>query len=180
MITFLNNLDQTILFFIQTNFHFPILDKIMVLFSTAGDKGVIWILLSFLLLMNKKTRSIGMVTLGVLILSTIMGEGIFKHIFQRPRPYANFPSISLLIDKSSAYSFPSGHTTSSFAVAYVINKYLKRFAPWVWMSAITIAFSRIYLFMHYPSDILAGMILGLLCGKVTTCLYENKIKKKRC
>lgn len=173
MIAFINNLDQTILFFIQANFHSPMLDKIMILFTATGDRGLIWILLSILLLANKKTRYIGLATLGALILSTIMGEGILKHIVQRPRPYADFPLIHLLVDKSSTFSFPSGHTTSSFAAAYVLSKYLKKLSPLIWILAVTIAFSRLYLFMHYPSDIIAGIVLGLLCGKVAFALSNS-------
>ncbi|MEN3003977.1 phosphatase PAP2 family protein [Dehalobacterium formicoaceticum] len=178
MLTYFNNLDQTILFFIQTNFHIPILNKVMILSTVAGNMGFIWILSSLLLLINKKTRYIGMVTLGALILSTIMGEGILKHIIQRPRPYVDFPSIHLLAGKSTTYSFPSGHTTTSFAAAYVLTKYLKKFSLIIWIVAITIAFSRVYLFMHYPSDIIAGIVLGLICGKVILYVYEHKIKNK--
>lgn len=175
MIAFLSSVDQTILFFIQTNFHFPILDKIMILATVAGDKGLIWIVLSLLLLINKRTRGIGVATLIALTLSTIMGEGLLKHIVQRPRPYADFPWVHLLVDKSTAYSFPSGHTTSSVAAAYVLSKYIKKFAPLIWMAAAAIAFSRLYLFMHYPSDIVAGVVLGLICGKAASFLFEYKI-----
>ena len=121
MITFFNNIDQTILFFIQTNYHSPILNKVMILFTAAGDKGFVWILISLLFLINKKTRYIGIVTLGALVLSTIAGEGILKHIIQRPRPYADFPSIHLLIGKSTTYSFPSGVSAPSkcLLIAYV-------------------------------------------------------------
>ena len=100
----------------------------MILATSAGDKGMIWILLS-LLLINNRTRGIGAATLVALTLSTIMGEGLLKHIVQRPRPYADFPWVHLLVDKSTAYSFPSGHTTSSVAAAYVLSKYLKKFSP---------------------------------------------------
>ena len=178
MILFLNNIDQTILFFIQANFHFPFIDKIMILATTAGDGGLIWILFSSLLLINRKTRYIGLITIGALIFSTILGEGLLKHIVQRPRPYADFTWVRLLVDKSTIYSFPSGHTTSSFAAAFVLSKYLKKFSPVIWMVAIMIAFSRLYLFMHYPSDIVAGIVLGLFCGKVVSYLYENKINDK--
>jgi len=175
MITFLSSIDQTILFFIQTNLHFPILDKIMILATATGDKGLIWILLSFLLLINKKTRNIGIITLVALTLSTIMGEGLLKHIVQKPRPYADFPLVHLLVDKSTPYSFPSGHTTASFAAAYVLSKYLKKFSPVIWIAAIAIAFSRLYLFMHYPSDIVAGVVLGSICGKAAAYFYEHQI-----
>lgn len=175
MFTFINSIDESILFSIQTNFHFPVLDKIMILFTTAGDLGLIWIFLSILLLLNKKTRYIGILVLGALALSTLLGEGILKNIIQRPRPYTDFPSILLLVDQSSTYSFPSGHTITSFAAAYVLSRYLKKFAPLIWLLAMIIAFSRLYLFLHYPSDIVAGIILGLLCGKIIVYLYEYRL-----
>ena len=178
MIAFLSSVDETILFFIQTNFHFQILDKIMIFATSAGDKGLLWIVLSLLLLINKKTRGIGIATLVALTLSAIMGEGLLKHIVQRPRPYADFPWVHLLVDKSTIYSFPSGHTTSSVAAAYVLSKYFKKYAPFIWTVAAMIAASRLYLFMHYPSDIVAGVVLGLICGKAASYLYEYKINAK--
>lgn len=177
-ITFLYNLDKGVLFFIQRNLHIPILDKIMILATYAGDKGLIWLLIAFLLLINKKTRYIGLMTMLVMILVAIIGEGILKHIFQRPRPYDEFPLVHLLIGKYRSFSFPSGHAASSFAAAYVLSKYLRKLALAFWTVAIMIAFSRIYLFMHYPSDVLAGIILGLICGMVGSYLYEHKIKDK--
>lgn len=175
MITFFSNIDQTVLFYIQSNLHSPLLDKIMILASAAGDYGLIWIFLSLLLLINRKTRKIGITALIALILSTILGEGLVKNIIQRPRPYTEFPWVHLLIDESTAYAFPSGHTTSSFAVAYVLSNYLKRLSPIIWMVALLIAFSRLYLFMHYPSDLVAGIVLGLICGRVATYLYDLEV-----
>lgn len=178
MLTFLSNLDQTIFFFVQKNFHFPILDKIMILATVTGNKGLIWILISLWLFIHKKTRHIGIITLLALTLSVIMGEGLLKHIVQRPRPYADFSLAHLLVDKSTTYSFPSGHTATSFAAAYALSKYIKKFSLVIWTIAITIAFSRLYLFLHYPSDIVAGVVLGLICGKAASYLYESKINDK--
>lgn len=173
MIGFINNLDKKIIFFINDNFHFPILDKLMIFTTALGDKGLIWIIIALMLLLNKKTRYIGVITIASLILSTVLGEGIIKHLLQRQRPYVDFPWVRLMVDKSTIYSFPSGHTTSSFAAAYVLSKYLKKYSPVFWILACMIAFSRVYLFMHYPTDVMAGVILGLICGKVTTYFYMN-------
>lgn len=173
MIKSVHSTDQTILFFIQENFHFPLLDKIMILFTSAGDLGLVWIALSVVLLLNRNTRYIGILTLGALFLSVLLGEGILKNVIQRPRPYTDYPSFQMLVNQSSSYSFPSGHTITSFAAAYVLSRYLKKFSPLIWVLALIIAFSRLYLFMHYPSDIIAGIIFGLLCGKIIVYLYEN-------
>lgn len=178
MLGFLNNIDQAVLLFIQANLHFKILDEIMIFATNAGSKGLIWVLISLLLLLNRRTRKIGIITLAALILSSILGEGLLKHIIQRPRPYDDLPWVHLLINKSTAYSFPSGHTASSFAAAYVLSKYLRSFSPIIWVVALSIALSRLYLFMHYPSDILGGIALGLLCGKLASYLYENNFNDK--
>ena len=165
MLPMINSIDLTILFYIQS-LHDPFLDKLMVFITALGDKGFLWIAIALVLLINKKTRMIGFLTLSALILSTVVGEGIIKHLIQRPRPQVSFPDIQMLIKESSVYSFPSGHTTSSFAAAYILSKYLKKLSWLFWGMASMIAFSRLYLFMHYPSDIVAGVIIGLACGKI--------------
>jgi len=177
MLTYINTIDQTILFFIQ-GFHYPVLDKIMIIATSWGNMGFIWLAMAGIMTSNKKTRSIGLITLATLILGAIVSEGILKHLIQRPRPYTDFPSIQMLVDKVTSYSFPSGHATSSFAAAYVLSRYLKKYAPVFWTMACAIAFSRIYLFMHYPTDIVAGIILGLLCGKTVSYLYEKKFNNQ--
>jgi undecaprenyl-diphosphatase len=176
MITFLNNLDGNVLLFMQTHFQLPLLNDIMILFTTIGNKGLLWIVMALLLLISKKTRYIGVVTLGALVLSAIAGEGLLKHLVARPRPYTVFPGVQLLVAKATTSSFPSGHTTASFAAAFVLCRYLKPYAPLFWTLAIVIAFSRLCLFMHYPSDVLAGAVLGLICGKVATLIYEQQFR----
>lgn len=176
MIEFICYIDQTILFFIQSTLHYTILDRIMIGVTILGDKGLVWLVIAFAFIINKKTRHIGVLTLFALIFATIMGEGILKHLIQRQRPYADFPLIQLVINKSTAYSFPSGHSTSSFAAAYILSKYFKKLSIEFWAMACIIAFSRLYLFMHYPSDIVAGIILGLFCGKIVSLIYDERKK----
>jgi undecaprenyl-diphosphatase len=149
----------------------------MIMASAMGNRGLVWVAVALLLMINRKPRFIGIMTLAALLLATAMGEGLLKHLIQRPRPYDDFPSINLLIAKSSAYSFPSGHATSAFAAAAVLARYLKKYAIAFWTLASVIAFSRLYLFMHYPTDIIAGVLLGLACGEVCIYLYEHKLKK---
>ena len=178
MLAFINNFDQTVLFWIQTTWHNPVLDQIMILLSALGTRGLVWIMIALALMINRKTRFLGFMVLVALLLATVMGEGLLKHIIQRPRPYDDFPSVQLLIAKSTAYSFPSGHATSSFAVAAVLARYLKKYAAVFWSLAALIAFSRLYLFVHYPTDIIAGILLGLACGEICIYLYEHKFKNK--
>lgn len=156
--------DIYILEYIQSNFKSPFLDKTMPFISTIGNIGLIWIALIIILLLTQKYRKTSIITMSALIMGTILGEGLLKHIIGRQRPPIDLIGIKLLIPKPTTFSFPSGHTTSSFAVAGVIAKYVKKMKIPAFFIASCIAFSRLYLFVHYPSDVLAGIILGLTCS----------------
>ena len=173
MISILYNIDNSILSFIKNNMHGHIMDKVMVIITSLGNGGAIWIIISVLLMINKKYRKIGFIALGALILSTIFGEGILKHVVQRIRPSADIPAINMLIAKPLSYSFPSGHTASSFAAAGVLSKYFKKYALGFLALASLIAFSRLYLYVHYPTDVLAGIILGLICSRIIICMFNK-------
>lgn len=175
VISLIQNLDNSILFFIRNNMHDKILDRIMIISTYLGDNGLIWIIVACLLMISKRYRTLGLMVLGALLLGTILGEGMLKHIFHRIRPSADIPPMQLLIRKPMTYSFPSGHTTSSFAAAGVLSKYLRNYAVGIFILACLIAFSRIYLYVHYPTDVLAGIVLGLICSRIIIYIF-NKIK----
>lgn len=179
MISLLNNFDNLILLFIKNNMHGNIMDKVMVIITSLGNGGAIWIIICGALIINKKYRKIGIMALGALILSAILGEGILKHVVQRIRPSADIPVINMLITKPLSYSFPSGHSASSFAVAGVLSKYFKKYAPGFLGLASLIAFSRLYLYVHYPTDVIAGMILGLICCRIIIYVFSKMVFTKR-
>lgn len=173
MMSLLQRLDNSILVFIKNNMHSFIMDKIMVIITSLGNGGFIWLLIAALLIINKKYRNVGIIAIGALILATVLGEGILKHLVQRVRPSADIPEVNLLIAKPLSYSFPSGHTTSSFAVAGVLAKYLKKYSLGFLGLASLIAFSRLYLYVHYPTDVLAGIVIGLMCSKIVFIIIEK-------
>lgn len=182
MIPLIQRFDSSILLYIQNNMHGVIMDKGMVISSYLGNGGIIWIIIVGILMINKKYRKIGFMALGALILSTILGEEILKNVVKRIRPSEDIPAWNLLITKPLSYSFPSGHTTSSFAVAGVLAKYIKRYAFGFLGLASLIGFSRLYLYVHYPTDILAGVVLGLLCSGIIIYSFDkanNNISKDR-
>ncbi|WP_129599757.1 phosphatase PAP2 family protein [Anaerophilus nitritogenes] len=153
--------DMNLLNNIHTHIQNPIFDRIMPWITFLGDKGLVWMIFCISLLLSKKYRRVGFLAICALAISSILGEGIFKHLFRRPRPFLQVPDLQLLIPKPTSYSFPSGHTSSSFAVAGVLFNKLKRFRKTIIFIAFLIAFSRLYLFVHYPSDVLAGVLLGV-------------------
>ena len=150
------------------NIHNPIFDKIMIFITRLGDVGLIWIVLTIILLILPKTRKAGVILTVAICIDTILCNGILKPLFARIRPFDVNTSVQLLIPKPKDFSFPSGHTAISFAVTtalYFCNIANKRklFKPAIFLS-ILIAFSRMYLYVHYPSDILGGAIIGAISG----------------
>lgn len=163
MLEALLNLDSNILLFIQEYIRNPVLNPIIVFITSLGDGGMIWIAATILLLIPKKTRKIGIMSAAALLGSLIINNNIIKNIVARPRPYTVLEELSILIPKPGEYSFPSGHTSSSFAAAVVFFRQLpKKWGVPALVLAILIGFSRIYVGVHYPTDVLAGMAVGTL------------------
>lgn len=173
LMSFIQNLDNAILLYIHNNMHSPILDKVMVGITSLGNGGMVWIIIAAILLLNKKYRKIGVMVIVALLLTTILGEGILKHIVGRLRPSNEILNSSGLISKPLSYSFPSGHTASAFAAAGILAKYFKKYSALIFTLAVLIAFSRLYLYVHYPTDVLAGLFLGLICCKGTIYIFER-------
>lgn len=166
------NWEFEILYFLQ-ELHRPLLDKIMILFTTLGDAGIIWILLAVALLFIKKYRKCGVTMAVALGIMLILGNVVLKNIFMRERPCWLDESIVLLIENPQDYSFPSGHTFSSIAAATVLFFRNKKWGIAALVFAVLIAFSRMYLFVHFPTDILASLFLGVLTA-ILAQLLMNK------
>ena len=142
------------------NLHNPILDKIMIAITSLGNAGLLWIGIAVGLLFVKKTRKCGILMLISLTLGLIIGNGVLKNVIARARPCWIDENIKLLIPRPEDYSFPSGHTLASFEAAVMIYLHNKKWGIISLILAVAIAFSRMYLFVHFPTDILAGIILG--------------------
>ena len=153
--------------------HCDWLDSIMIFFTNLTNHGEIWIAIAVILLCFKKTRTCG-ITMGIsLILMQIFGNVILKNLFTRARPCWVDPSVKLLIENPTSYSFPSGHTFSSFAGAFVIFFYYKKAGVVALLLASIIAFSRMYLFVHYPTDILGGFLFGLGTAMLAVAIVKK-------
>ncbi len=168
MIEILIKLDQSILLTIQEYLRTPILTFIFIMFTTLGNSGVIWILISMGLLIFKKTRKVGIISLCALCGSGIINNGILKHLVGRVRPFDVIWGLNVLIPKPNDFSFPSGHTASSFAAASILFRKLpKKYGIPAIILASMISFSRLYVGVHYPSDVLFGMVIGILISYLT-------------
>ncbi|MBT9627593.1 phosphatase PAP2 family protein [Ligilactobacillus ruminis] len=143
----------------------PFLDETMRFVTSLGNFSIAWVMLALVLILIPKTRKIGLVVMAAVVLDSVLCNVILKNIFVRPRPCDVNTAINLLIPRPSGYSFPSGHTSASFAAVAALYFSGERK---IWKAAlalaILIAFSRMYLYVHYPTDVLGGIICGIICG----------------
>lgn len=162
------------------NLRSPAGDILMSAITSLGNAGVVWILLSAVLLIIPQTRKTGAVLAAALILDVILCNGIIKNAVARMRPYDRNPVVELLIHKPGDYSFPSGHTAASFASAFALyfggDRHLWK--PALALAAL-IAFSRLYLYVHYPTDVLGGAVLGILCGYFGNRIFQKFWKDRK-
>ncbi len=165
-----------ILDFIQ-KMRFPALDFIMAKITALGEWGVFFIIVTALLLLFRKTRSAGIACAASLVLSFLLVDLTIKPLAARPRPYVLNGAATLLISPPSGFSFPSGHSSVSFAFAEALRPLGRNFLICAYVLASLIAFSRLYLYVHYPSDVLAGALVGVLCGIAPRALRRKCSKK---
>lgn len=159
--------DAAVMAFIQTHFHNIVTDTVFPIITMLGEAGIGWIVLSLILLCFKKTRRTGVLVLAAMTVTLLFGELMMKNIVCRPRPCSVFTDFPMLIARPTSYSFPSGHTSSSFAAALILTLRHKKIGWLAYIPAALIAFSRIFLFVHYPTDVFAGMLLGTLAALLT-------------
>ena len=163
MLKFFEIIDNKGLKYISEKCQNRTFDKMMPIITMMGNLGVIWFVISSLMFLKVEYRIIGIGVILAVALTTIIGEGIIKHIVRRSRPFQDKEE-KLLINKPITYSFPSGHTASSFAALAVFLQMNGKLGLIVSPIATLIAFSRVYLKVHYPTDVIFGMLLGFTCG----------------
>ena len=171
----------------------PALDGIFTFITHLGDTpGIIWFVLGIILLIPKKTRKLGILMFAGLAFSSLINNVVLKEIIDRPRPYNVDPSVWTnagyeyvwpgLIKQSSSWSFPSGHTSTSIGAAFALllgcrKKYLAIGIP-AFILSLAIGFSRIYVKVHYPTDVIAGAIVGLIAAVAIYFIFDLLVFKK--
>ena len=171
--------DLPILDWIQANMANPFLDFIMPWITMLGDAGIFWMICAAVLVFTKKYRKVGFGMAIAMALGLLVCNIYLKPTVGRIRPY-DFQetlgvTINLLIEKQHDFSFPSGHTIASFEACTVMMLGSKKLGIPATLLAILIAFSRMYLYVHYPTDVIASVILGTLFG-VIGYLVANNVK----
>lgn len=158
------NIELKILDWFQT-LHTPVLDKFMTSVTKLGNAGIFWIILTVLFLLIPKMRKTGVVMAVALIIDLLLCNVLLKNLVARTRPYDVNTVIQLLVAKLRDYSFPSGHTAASFAsVAALYFAGEKKLWKPALVLACLIAVSRLYLYVHYPTDVLGGVVIGIIAG----------------
>lgn len=153
--------------FYMLKFHkHKILNKIMMFISSCGDFGMSWLIIVLITNLFKKTRSMSIHLLLALIVATLIGQITIKTIVKRKRPCHTYTNVQMLVSVPNDLSFPSGHTTSSFACCTVLFLYSPALGIIGLIYATLTAISRLYLFVHYLSDVLFGAMLGIIIGYI--------------
>ena len=170
----LQNLDSTLLLAVQ-NLRIDALNPLVEGFTRLGNAGLLWIVLSLAMLCWKPTRKAGVLALVSMLLGLLCTNVILKHLVGRPRPWLDIAQLVPLIAEPDPNSFPSGHTCAAFAAGMIWVRAL----PQRWMRvlsavlAVCMGLSRLYVGVHYPSDVLAGALVGSFCAWMAWKLGEK-------
>ncbi|MBR5479887.1 MAG: phosphatase PAP2 family protein [Clostridia bacterium] len=175
MIEWLANLDLSVAeYFVNGTFP-ALLDKVMVFITSFGDAGALWIACGVIFLIFKKTRTCGVAMLLSLAITFLISQLVIKEIVGRPRPFVVVPGAELLVSIPHGSSFPSSHAATSFAAAASIFCFNKIHGAVALALALIIGFTRIYLYVHFLSDVVVGAVLGITIG---ICLTRVLFFKK--
>ncbi|MCH5183571.1 MAG: phosphatase PAP2 family protein [Oscillospiraceae bacterium] len=166
--------ELSLLDFLQAHLRCAFLDAVVPVFTKLGDYGILWILLTAGLLAFPKTRRVGLAAACALLLELLLCNLLLKPLVARERPYT-YRELQLLISPLKDYSFPSGHTAASFAVSSAL--FFRKNRLWIPAFALSIllGFTRLYLYVHFPSDVLCGALLGVFAGFLG-CLLAKRLE----
>ncbi len=173
------------LVFVFNNLHSSgFFNSLMKFITLLGDGGFVWLVFAGVLLCFKKTRTCAVVMLSSLLVGYIINDFVLKLIFSRPRPFAVHPEFAdfikgMGIGLPSGYSFPSGHAFSSFNCAMIICLFHKKIGIGAMALAVLIGLSRIFFCVHYPTDVLAGAILGICVAVAVYVSYMGILRAIR-
>lgn len=172
--------DGLLLRWLMETFSHPVLDKIMIFISSLGNKGMIWIAIGVLFFLfgwkNQQWRTRGLLVLFSLAANLLVCNTVLKPLVDRTRPYYVL-EYTPLIPPVGDPSFPSGHTAASFAAATAIYAINKKWGIAAYLFAAIMGFSRLYLGVHFPTDVLFGAMVGMAVAKIVVHIFRKRRKK---
>lgn len=171
--TALNIYEAELLIRLHSMFSSSLFEPIMRAISWLGNHGRVFVLLALVLMCFKSTRVYGAVLATTMILDVLVVNVALKPLVARPRPHEINQLIQLVIAPPLDYSFPSGHTAMAFAAAAALRPMGRKVYLPLLAFAILTAVSRLYLMVHYPSDVLVGALVGTLCGWLAIILWKK-------
>lgn len=142
----------------------------MILITSSGNLALVWIAVGFNLSRTNRTHMIPLF-IGVLMTSLIC-DGLLKNLIQRQRPFINH-TLTPLIAKPTSYSMPSGHAATSFAAATILSHFYPQYAPWFFLLASLVALSRVYVGVHFMSDVVVGALLGIVIAAIVLFIMKR-------
>ena len=160
-------------------FRNPVMNTISIFFDYAGAHGEIWIAFTLLLLLFRRTRKAGFAMAVALVLYMAAGHFFLKPLFARPRPCDVNTAITILVKRPHGHSFPSGHTASAFAAAFALWLQNRKLGVPALVLAAFIAFTRLYLYVHFPTDVLGGAVLGIALGAAASAFANYMANRKK-
>ena len=165
--------DISVLYWMQENLR-GIFDPVMKFLSLVGYGGAIWFVFIIIMAFMKKYKKGALLATISISVTYLINDIIIKHIVMRPRPF-NTSDILIPLDTPSSYSFPSGHTAAGFAVALILIHFLPK-APGILfvILAALIAFSRLYLGAHFPTDVMCGFLVAVVTSQLLWYLFGRK------
>ena len=175
----MNQFEASIILWIQENLRGS-MDGFWIFVTHLGDEGYLWIALGIVLLFWKKTRPIGITVLLSLLFDFLIINVTLKGLVARPRPFVINEAIAPLVGGVSPYrSFPSGHSGGSFAAMLALSKWVpKKIGIPAIVLATMVALSRLYVGVHYPTDILGGLVVGLVCSFAAYRIVKSVVRKR--
>lgn len=180
----IQNMDEAALLWIQETIRLEWLDPVVKAFTSLGNAGLLWIVLSIVMLVWRPTRKAGILAGCALIFSLLFTNLGLKLLLTRPRPYTVVEGLIPLLTSGDPNSFPSGHTSAAFSAGLVWARTL----PKAWMrraaviQAVLMGLSRLYVGVHYPSDVLSGALVGAVCALLALWigrLWQRRQEKKK-
>lgn len=181
MLEWLLEVDGAVLLWIQEQVRCAFLSAWVPLYTHLGDAGLLWIVLSVGMLCHPKTRRAGVLSLLAMLAGLVCTNLVLKPLVSRERPWLVVEGLVYLVEEDDPNSFPSGHTCAAFAAACIWWRTLPK--RWMGVAALVMAalmgFSRLYVGVHFPSDVLAGACVGCLCAWFVWTVYQHLHRRNK-